>query len=77
MRIYRYRKFHLFNEGNAQHTQTPDLKTFETDFNVTFGISICFDILFDEPMDNLVQKGVVNFVYPTRWYSELPYLTGI
>ena len=59
-----------------QQTQTPDMTTFKTDFNVTFGVCICFDLLFDEPVINLVDQGVKHFVYPTMWFSEIPYLTG-
>lgn len=32
--------------------------------------------MFDDPVINLVEQGVNNFVYPTMWFSEIPYLTG-
>lgn len=54
----------------------PDITTFKTDFNVTFGVFICFDIYFEKPPMDLVNKGIRNFVFPSRWYSELPFLTG-
>lgn len=57
-------------------TQKPDLTTFRTDFNVTFGVCVCFDLLFDEPAISLVERGVHNIVFPTMWFSEIPYLTG-
>lgn len=75
--IFRYRKFNLFNEGNVRRPLAPDVVTFETDFNVTFGIFICFDILFKDPAIMLVDRGVKHFVFPTMWFSELPFLTGI
>lgn len=54
----------------------PDLITFKTNFNVTFGVCICFDLMFAEPAVNLINQGVKHFVYPTMWFSELPYLSG-
>lgn len=59
-----------------QVTETPDLTTFQTDFNVTFGVCICFDLFFDLPANGLVERGVRNFVFPTMWFSEIPYLSG-
>lgn len=75
LNFYRYRKFNLFNE-DVQVTDKPDLVTFRTDFNVTFGISICFDLMFYWPPVALIERGIRNFVYPTMWFSELPYLSG-
>ncbi|XP_055305811.1 vanin-like protein 1 [Sitodiplosis mosellana] len=75
--VAKYRKYHLFNEDGVQQTKTPDLTTFRTDFNVTFGVCICFDLMFDEPAINLVDQGVKHFVYPTMWFSEIPYLTAV
>ncbi|XP_055305808.1 vanin-like protein 1 [Sitodiplosis mosellana] len=75
--VTKYRKYHLFGEYGAQQTQTPDMTTFKTDFNVTFGVCVCFDLFFDEPAINLVDQGVKHFVYPTKWYSEIPYLTAV
>lgn len=63
-------------EHGVQKPQKPDLTTFETDFNVTFGVFICFDLMFEEPAITLASNGVAHFVYPTMWYSEIPYLTG-
>lgn len=74
--VSRYRKYHLFGEHGVQQTQKPDLITFKTDFNVTFGVCICFDLMFAEPVLKLVNQGVRHFVYPTKWFSEIPYLTG-
>lgn len=74
--ITRYRKFNLHNEPNIRQPLHPDNTTFNTDFNVTFGVFICFDILFDAPANHLVKNGIRHFVNPSLWYSELPYLTG-
>lgn len=73
--IGRYRKFNLFRESGVNTTLTAELSTFETDFGVTFGNIICFDMLFFEPAMQLVQQGVKNFIFPALWTSELPFLT--
>lgn len=52
--------------------------TFKTDFNVTFGMFICFDILFKNPAVNVLNNPeVTDIVYSTAWFSELPHLAGI
>lgn len=73
--ISRYRKVNLFGEPRNT-TYQPEIVTFETDFNVTFGHFICFDILFFTPVQELVEQGVRDFVFPTMWFSQLPFLTG-
>lgn len=74
--ISTYRKVHLFGEIGKNITYAPDHSSFTTDFNVTFGHFICFDILFQTPAQDLVERGITDFVYPTMWFSELPFLTG-
>lgn len=32
--------------------------------------------MFDYPPNGLVERGVRHFVYPTMWFSEIPYLSG-
>ncbi|GAB0091471.1 Vanin-like protein 2 [Sergentomyia squamirostris] len=75
--ISRYRKYNLFGEAGINTTLTADKHTFTTDFNVTFGHFICFDILFEKPALELIRSGVRDFVYPTMWFSELPFLTAV
>ncbi|XP_031622311.1 vanin-like protein 1 [Contarinia nasturtii] len=74
--VAKYRKYNLFGDDGARRTEKPDIVTFKTDFNVTFGIGICFDLAFDEPMISLVRQGIKHFVYPTRWISKMPYFTA-
>lgn len=74
--LRRYRKFNLFGDAGIRKTGNADLTTFTTDFNVTFGIIICFDIVVSTPAVDLVNRGVKNFIMPTMWYSELPFSTG-
>lgn len=75
--ISRYRKFNLFGELNTDITLIPDISIFETDFGVTFGHFICFDLLFDEPTRILLEKNVTNILYPSLWFSEIPFLTAV
>ncbi|XP_052856648.1 vanin-like protein 2 [Drosophila gunungcola] len=74
--VSRYRKVHLYGEPKNS-TFRPELSTFETDFGVTFGHFICFDILFYTPAHQLVDQGVTDFVYPAMWFSQLPFLTAV
>lgn len=57
-------------------TEEAEIATFETNFGVTFGTFICFDIMFEKPALQLVRQGVKHIVYPTMWFSEVPFLTG-
>lgn len=76
--VARYRKYHLFGDVGTNVTASPDISTFTTDFNVTFGQFICFDILFEEPALTLLLKhNVTDILYSSHWLSELPYLTAI
>lgn len=75
--ISRYRKFNLFGEAGISVTPVADVSSFTTDFNVTFGHFICFDLLFKTPtMQLLADEMVTDIVYPTMWFSELPFLTA-
>ncbi|KAH8289105.1 hypothetical protein KR054_000443, partial [Drosophila jambulina] len=78
--ISRYRKSHLWRQEyySTSVLRTPDVATFATDFGVTFGHFICFDMLFYEPAMTLVrERGVTDIIYPTYWFSELPFLGAI
>lgn len=77
--ISRYRKFNLFGESGISVTKTPDISYFTTDFNVTFGHFICFDLLFKAPAMELMkdQLHIHDIVYPTMWFSELPFLSAV
>ena len=53
------------------------MTVFQTDFGVKFGIFTCFDIIFEQPAVTLVKNmGVTDIVFPTAWFSELPFLSG-
>lgn len=69
---FRYRKYNPYNEDIAV-TEEPEIVTFRTDFNVTFGVMVCFDLMLDIPGNVLVQSGIRNFVFSTMWHNQLPY----
>lgn len=76
--IARYRKYNLFGERNTDRTAEPELSTFKTDFGVTFGQFICFDIMFESPALNLTRDlGITDIIFSSHWFSELPYLVGV
>lgn len=74
--IFSYRKVNLYDEEGARSPFTDDQVTFDTDFGEKFGIFTCFDILFRSPALDLVRKNVKNFIFPSMWFSELPFLTA-
>ncbi|KAH8265170.1 hypothetical protein KR044_011592, partial [Drosophila immigrans] len=78
--VSRYRKTHLWRHEYNSHAvlQQPELATFDTDFGVTFGHFICFDMLFYEPaMRLLLERNITDIIYPTYWFSELPFLGAL
>jgi len=75
--INRYRKTNLFVEHQFDVTTIPEIVIFDTDFGVKFGTFTCFDILFREPAIQLTRiHQVTDIVFPTAWFSEVPFLTG-
>lgn len=73
--IARYRKWNLFREGGVNQTTSPEISVFKTDFGVTFGQFVCFDLLFYEPAIQLIKMGIKNFIFPAMWVAELPFLS--
>lgn len=73
---FRYRKFNLHRNEALNSTLVPDVSTFLTDFNVTFGHLSGLDILFESPAAELIRLNVSNFVYTVRMRSEIPFITG-
>ncbi|XP_026740921.1 vanin-like protein 2 isoform X2 [Trichoplusia ni] len=76
--IDRYRKINLFGEVAHTPALRPELGKFTTDFGVTFGHFVCFDLMFQVPAIQVVQKEKIkNVIFPTMWFSELPYLSAV
>ncbi|XP_070500719.1 vanin-like protein 1 [Chironomus tepperi] len=75
--ISSYRKYHLFGE-RLDKPYKPALVTFDTDFGVTFGHFICFDMHFRYPAVELVRgHKVTDIIFTSKWFSELPFLTAV
>lgn len=74
--ISTYRKYNLFGEVGITQPSSIEVKTFDTDFGVRFGHFICFDLLFESPAMEHVRNGITDIIFPLRWYSELPFITG-
>uniref|UniRef100_A0A6B2L4A5 CN hydrolase domain-containing protein n=1 Tax=Arcella intermedia TaxID=1963864 RepID=A0A6B2L4A5_9EUKA len=73
MLLAKYHKMHLYFEPfSTPKNETPQF--FKTSFGVTFGMGICFDILFHEPLIDLVDGGITDFVYSTWWVNMPPVL---
>ncbi|XP_013146606.1 PREDICTED: vanin-like protein 2 isoform X2 [Papilio polytes] len=76
--IDRYRKINLFGEFTRTPALKPELGIFSTDFGVTFGHYICFDLMFQVPAVQVVQKhNLTDVIFSTMWFSEMPYLTAV
>ncbi|XP_044263792.1 vanin-like protein 1 [Tribolium madens] len=76
--ILKYRKINLFNEGKLTAGPKNQTITFSTDFNVTFGIFTCFDILFENPSRTVLDNDkVTDIVFPTAWFATMPFFTAL
>ena len=67
----------MFGEKGFSPSPEAEISILETDFGVKFGIFTCFDLVFEKPAVQLVKEwGVTDIIFPTAWFSELPFLTG-
>lgn len=76
--ISKYRKSHLYGEEIYEaEAFLPENQIFTTDFGVNFAHFIGFDILFYSPAQILVDKHITDFVHPSQWSHELPFLNSL
>lgn len=75
--IAKYRKFNVINEPGILNPYKPESVSFLTKFNEKFGLITGSDILFEQPASDLRKSGINNFIMPSRWFSELPFLTAL
>ena len=47
--------------------------SFETDFGVPFGLFVCFDIEFEDPVQVLLDEGVRHFAFSSAWVNNPPF----
>nr|XP_008191353.1 PREDICTED: vanin-like protein 1 [Tribolium castaneum] len=71
-----YHKYNLFGEHDLDKPKVEKVVIY-TDFGVKFGIFTCFDILFKSPALDLVKEDIDGVIFPSNWYSELPFLTSL
>ena len=74
--VARYRKYNLYGETKFTQTDEPDVSYFKTDFGLTIGVFICFDINYKYPAEHLKELGIDTVAFSSAWYDELPFLTG-
>lgn len=72
-----YRKYHIIDTYGMNTTVRPEISTFITDYNVTYGLLTCFDILFEKPALILARQNIKNIIIPMMWNIELPFLTTL
>jgi len=72
----KYRKYNLYGEAGVIQPLYPESVPFDTSFGVKFALMICFDILFEKPVIDLVNQGVTNFIIPKMWFSKAPFLNA-
>eukprot|EP00047_Mylnosiga_fluctuans_P019700 m.85145 g.85145 ORF g.85145 m.85145 type:complete len:484 (+) comp8230_c0_seq1:28-1479(+) len=73
-----YHKMHIF--GTAPILDQPavaDPAAFTTSFGVEFGMLICYDMEFPEPVDTLKARGVRHFVASMSWMNDAPLFSAI
>ena len=75
--IAKYNKYNLYGAEIKvlSKPQNPEVVRFETDFGAIIGLLICFDINFEQPLQNLTSVDMI--AYPVAWVDELPFLTGV
>ncbi|KAG8573041.1 hypothetical protein GDO81_012257 [Engystomops pustulosus] len=72
-----YFKLNLYFEFGFDTPPDVQYAVFDTHFG-RFGLFTCFDILFHEPVVNLIEKyQVKHLLYPTAWMNQLPLLSSI
>jgi biotinidase len=74
--VAKYWKMHTFGLSPLidQPTGSQRIPTkFEADFGVTFGVAICFDIEFENPVQALLDQGVRHFVFNSAWVNNPPF----
>lgn len=76
--IARYRKYNLFlGEPAYNKPNSVDFTYFDTPYG-RFGAIVCFDIIFDQPAVELVEKyNVTHVLFPTAWMNQLPYYSAV
>ena len=79
--IKKYRKKHLTPDEKKlgiTAAVTQPCVVFDTSFGVTFGTLICFELLYKEPANCMIdKKHVRNVVFTTAWGNNFPFYMSI
>jgi hypothetical protein len=76
--VSKYRKFNLFGEPLMNVPNSPEMAIFDTDFGITFGHIVSYDLLFKSPAYDLIKtKSISHILFPSQWISETPFLVSI
>jgi len=70
--VVKYHKSHLFGGGAVFDQAAAEAVSFMSDFGVRFGIFICFDMMYTEPISQLLQEGVRDILFPSWWVNGVP-----
>ena len=74
--VAKYKKFNLFNEKELNRTEL-QLATFATPYG-KFGIAVCSDLLFEQPIKDLAEKEKIDhLILSSAWFMDLPALAGL
>eukprot|EP01103_Thecamoeba_quadrilineata_P017476 TRINITY_DN621_c0_g1_i1.p1 TRINITY_DN621_c0_g1~~TRINITY_DN621_c0_g1_i1.p1 ORF type:complete len:502 (-),score=68.39 TRINITY_DN621_c0_g1_i1:29-1534(-) len=74
--LAKYHKIHLFEEPFYNPADPPLPVSFTTDFGVTFGMLICFDMAFQTPSFEYAEQGIKDIVFSTAWVNTPPVQTA-
>lgn len=74
--VAKYKKYNLFNEKQLNRTEL-QLTSFDTPYG-RFGIAVCADLLFEQPIKDLAEKEKIDhLILSTAWFMDLPALAGL
>lgn len=75
--VAKYQKYHLFKEPVISRPSSPQTVAFDTEFG-RFGIIICFDVMFKQPLHDLVYREKIDhLIFSTAWFDKFPLLNAI
>ncbi len=61
--VAKYHKSHVAEVFTFDTPQQPEIVYFDSSFGVRFGVFICFDIMWPEPSNSLIEKQAYNIPY--------------
>lgn len=74
--LAKYHKSHLFFEPIYNSPPEPEIVYVDTDLG-RFGMLICFDILFKQPLYKLVyEHDIDTLIFSAHWFDQMPHLNA-